>query len=60
MKLIFNARVVDKNNGRQYEVGEVVEFDDKRGAEILRSSFASELEAPKTPKKTTTRKKKEE
>ena len=56
MKLIFNARVVDKNNGRQYEVGEVVEFDDKRGAEILRSSFAVALEEPKPIKKQPTKK----
>lgn len=61
MKLRFNTVCIDKNTGRQYGVGEVVEFDDKRGAEILGSSFASRVdEEVKAPVKKATRKKKEE
>lgn len=58
MKLKFNKVCIDKNTGKQYRVGDIVEFDDKRGEEILRSSFAVELEAEKkpTPKKATKKK----
>lgn len=60
MKLIFNEACVDKNTGKFYRIGDVVEFDDKRGAEILRSSYASKVEDEKpAPKKTTKKTKKE-
>lgn len=59
MKVRFNTVCIDKNTGRQYGIGEVVEFDDKRGTEIISSSFASAVdEAPKTvPAKKATKKK---
>lgn len=55
MKLMFKAVCIDKNTGKQYGIGDIVEFDEKRGAEILRSSFAVALEEPK-PKKQPTKK----
>lgn len=58
MKVRFNTVCIDKNTGRQYGIGEVVEFDDKRGTEIISSSFASEVDAPKpAPAKKATKKK---
>ena len=61
MKLIFNEACIDKNTGKFYKVGDVVEFDEKRGAEIIRSSYASKVDDEKpTPKKTAKRAKKEE
>ena len=56
MKLIFNTRCVDKHTEKVYEVGDVVEFEDKRGLEIIQSSFASELPDEKPVKKTKTKK----
>lgn len=41
MKLKFNTRCVDKNTEQVYEIGDVVEFEEKRGLEIIQSSFAS-------------------
>ena len=35
MKLLFKERCKDKNTGETYQPGEVHEFDDARGAEIL-------------------------
>lgn len=43
MKLKFNTRCVDKHTEQVYEVGDVVEFEENRGLEILQSSFASEV-----------------
>lgn len=59
MKLVFKEACVDKNTGAFYRVGDVVEFDDKRGAEILRSSFASKLDEEKPAKKVIKKKKEE-
>lgn len=56
MKLMFKAVCIDKNTGKQYNVGDIVEFDEKRGAEILRTPFAVELEAEKPTKRTTKKK----
>lgn len=43
MKLKFNTRCVDKYTEKVYEVGDVVEFEEKRGLEIIQSSFASKV-----------------
>lgn len=56
MKLMFKAVCIDKNTGKQYGIGDIVEFDEKRGAEILRTSFAVALEEPKPIKKQPTKK----
>lgn len=58
MKLMFKAVCIDKNTGKQYGIGDIAEFDEKRGAEIIRSLFAVELQEPKPTKKPTTAKKK--
>lgn len=64
MKLIFNKVCIDKNNNKQYEVGEIVEVSDDRGADFISASVATEIVEKKPteekPKKATKRTKKEE
>lgn len=60
MKLKFLSICIDKNNGRQYRPDEVVEFDEKRGTEILGSSFAVRVDTPEEPKPTTKKSKKKD
>lgn len=40
MKLIFNALCQDRYTFRMYAVGDVVEFEDSRAKEILKSGYA--------------------
>lgn len=38
MKLKIEIAFTDKNNGKNYKVGDVIEFDDARGKELLADS----------------------
>lgn len=64
MKLIFTQRVRDIKTYKLYEVGEIVEVSDDRGADFISASVATEIIEKKPteekPKKATKKIKKEE
>lgn len=51
MKLEFLCKCVDKNTGKEYQKGDIVEFEDSRAKEILAVEGGKYAKKAKEPKR---------